>query len=674
MLKHNIFHQRHDRGYFALFGQFEGVLIYLALSAVMVLFFLLTGEFLRGASLLPPLAVGLAVLVGLRYRLAGAATAGAIAVGIFCIAYIFGWGVLPEQGLFFSLGWVFLIYLFSFCASSVVGYHIKQHERSQQRENMLRLALDHAHIGFWSLEFPSKTFSCDANWYRLLGMDHLCEAKPLEIWRQRIHPDDEGRLNEGYRKYLETGTGTIQSECRVRNAEGDYIWVQERARVVEFYPDGSPKRMMGTTQHISEQKKIEMDLKQAKENAEVANSAKSQFIAAISHEIRTPLNAIIGLSSFLSESELEEEELDMAQTIHSSGSNLLMLVNDLLDFSKIEAGHLDLDVQEYPLLHLMEDCVKLFNLRASEKGIALTLNFDETLPDYALGDMQHLRQVVQNLLSNAIKFTDQGGVELLVRRVELSQLSEARQPDPLEVIGFLDQPDHEYLEVRVRDTGIGIAKSQQHLLFEAFSQVDASSKRKYEGTGLGLVICKRLVQGMGGRIWVDSELGRGAEFGFIVRTKLFSDRICQAMDDEATAADWTDRFALEHPCDLLIVGPKAATDPLVAACRKLGYAPHRSEDYALNGNAYRRRHYRIIFVWMEATGQALELVRKIRLDKIRLDSHVQRPDSLVGLLPDGSGLSPENCRLSGLQRVIQGEPLEPAMVARLIREELLPRG
>jgi len=124
----------------------------------------------------------------------------------------------------------------------------------------------------------------------------------------------------------------------------------------------------------------------------------------------------------------------------------------------------------------------------------------------------------------------------------------------------------------------------------------------------------------------------------------------------------------------LIVGPKAATDPLVAACRKLGYAPHRSEDYALNGNAYRRRHYRIIFVWMEATGQALELVRKIRLDKIRLDSHVQRPDSLVGLLPDGSGLSPENCRLSGLQRVIQGEPLEPAMVARLIREELLPRG
>ena len=107
MLKHNIFHQRHDRGYFALFGQFEGVLIYLALSAVMVLFFLLTGEFLRGASLLPPLAVGLAVLVGLRYRLAGAATAGAIAVGIFCIAYIFGWGVLPEQGLFFSLGWSF---------------------------------------------------------------------------------------------------------------------------------------------------------------------------------------------------------------------------------------------------------------------------------------------------------------------------------------------------------------------------------------------------------------------------------------------------------------------------------------------------------------------------------------------------------------------------------------
>jgi len=233
------------------------------------------------------------------------------------------------------------------------------------------------------------------------------------------------------------------------------------------------------------------------------------------------------------------------------------------------------------------------------------------------------------------------------------------------MIGYLDQPDHEYLEVRVLDTGIGIAKSQQHLLFETFSQVDASSRRKYEGTGLGLVICKRLVQAMGGRIWVESDAGAGAEFCFLVRTKLFSDRIGSAAPsgDAVTLG----RFGLDHPCDMLIVGPKAVTETLVAACRSLGYAPHRSEDYALTGNAYRRRHYRMVFVWIEDAGLGLMLARKIRMD-----NHIQRPDSLVGVLPESSGLSPEQCQLSGLQRVIREQPT-PELVARLILEELPPR-
>jgi signal transduction histidine kinase len=793
MLKPNIFHQRHDRGYFALFGRFEGILIYLALGVVVAVCFLLTGEFLEGASLLPPLAVGLAVLVGLRFRLVGAIASGLIAASIFCVAYVFGWGVLPESGLYFGVGWVLLIYLFSFCASSVVSYHAKACGRAQQRENMLRqvldslpigvwvrsregqnvfvnerwadfsdmsaqqilesssikapvslgedweaeleqaldsdgnsvryrsihltdaagsscamnwltlklyiehledfgtlsilvdetavrireqrfeesqhnlrLALGDARMGFWNHDFVTRKLICDENWYRLIGMDDDSALTPAEVWKERLHPDDKLRVDAAYDEFFKEGKSTLKIDCRIRNADGDYIWVQDRARIAEFYLDRAPKRLMGTTQDISDQKQIETDLKRAKENAEVANAAKSHFIAAISHEIRTPLNAIIGLSSFLSESDLGEEELDLAHTIHTSGRSLLMLVNDLLDFSKIEAGYLDLEVQEYPLRHLFEDSVKLFNMRASEKGLSLTLNFDEALSDYAMGDMERLRQVVQNLLSNAIKFTEKGSVEVSVRRGVVGELSEERRPDPLEPIGFLDQPDHEYLEVRVSDSGLGISKEQQHLLFKAFSQVDSSAKRRYEGTGLGLVICKRLVQAMGGRIWLDSEAGQGAEFGFVVRTKLFSDKI-RLSGDTHGPADLPDRFAVENPCDLLIVGPTAATDPLVAICRKLGYAPHRSTDYGLSGTAYRRRHYNLMFVWMEDAAKGLELARKIRLD-----GHIKQPESIIGFLPEGNELSLERCQLSGLQQLIREKP-EPKLVRELILEELKTR-
>lgn len=787
MFKPNIFLQRPEKGYFALFGRFEGLLIYLALGVVMVVCFLLTGEFLEGASLLPPLAVGLAVLVGLRFRLAGAISSGLIAVFIFSVAYIFEWGTLPERGVFFGAGWVLLIFLFSYCAYSVVDYHTRVFSRAQQRENMLRqvldslpigvwvrsregetvfvnerwadfstmsaqqilesgsgdapvalgegwetdlqqvldspgdsvryrlielsdkeghvhalnwlslklyiehiedygslsilvdetavrlreqrfedsqqnlrLALDNARIGFWNLDFQTKKLSCDANWYRLLGIDYDLSIEPAEIWLERLHPDDKPAVDAAFEEFFKTYKGTLKIDCRICNAEGSYTWVQDRARVVEFYPDGAPKRLMGTTQDISDQKQTESDLKQAKDNAEVANAAKSQFIAAISHEIRTPLNAIIGLSSFLSESDLGEEELDLAQTIHSSGRSLLILVNDLLDFSKIEAGHLELDVQEFPLRHLFEECVKLFNLRASEKGLALNLKLDSGLPDYAMGDMERLRQVVQNLLSNAIKFTEAGGVEVSVSRADLERLGEESRPTPQEQVGFLDQPDHEYLEVRISDTGIGIPRNKQHLLFKAFSQVDASAKRRYEGTGLGLVICQRLIHAMGGRIWLESDAGQGSEFGFTIRTKLIGQKNWGVDETPELASSLPERLAQAYPCDILIVGPKAGTDKLVASCRSLSYAPHHSTDYTLSSTAYKRRHYRLVFVWMEDAVKALELARRIRLD-----GHVKQPESIIGFLPEGNELSLERCQLNGMQQLVRGNP-DPDLLRELI--------
>lgn len=423
--------------------------------------------------------------------------------------------------------------------------------------------------------------------------------------------------------------------------------------------EGKPLRVMGTMQDISEQKQSEHELKHAKERAESANEAKSQFIATISHEIRTPLNAIIGLSSFLTEGELEGESLDLAQTIYSSGKSLLFLVNDILDFSKIEAGRVDLEVQEFPMRLCFEDSIKLFHGRAVEKNVELSLNLSSKLPEFAAGDIERLRQIVQNLLSNALKFTNAGEVDVSVRPITLEQVDESRRSDPVEPIGYLDQQDHEYIEIRIQDTGIGIPKDRQHVLFEAFSQVDASTTRKYGSTGLGLVICKRLVDAMGGCIWLESEEGEGATFCFVVRTK-FIGKSNELEGVTRTPFNLIDRIAEQHPCDILVVGPEEETRSLMSSCRSLGYAPHSTGKFDLGQGAFRRRHYNVMFIWMGDELKALEFARKISAVGQQL-----RPESIVGCAAPEQKISEDRCRLSGMHKVVQ-EKLRPQAIRKVI--------
>jgi PAS domain S-box-containing protein len=386
-------------------------------------------------------------------------------------------------------------------------------EALRRSEERLSQIIEATQVGTWEWNVQTGETVFNERWAELLGY-RLAELEPVSIrtWTDRAHPDDLARSGALLGKHFSGELPYYDCEGRMRHKNGTWVWVQDRGRVTEWAADGKPLRMTGSHSDITERKQAEEEVHASNEGlksamdlayemasaADRANLAKSEFLANMSHEIRTPMNGVIGMTGLLLDTNLDAEQRRYAETVRNSGEALLAVLNDILDFSKIEAGKLEMESLDFDLRALLDDLAASLALRADEKGLEFVCGVAPEVPSYLRGDPGRLRQILLNLTGNAFKFTRAG--EIVLRA---SLMEEAGG----EVV----------VRFAVKDTGIGIQADKQALLFQKFSQVDASTSREFGGTGLGLAISKQLAELMGGQIRVESREGHGSEFSFTAR-------------------------------------------------------------------------------------------------------------------------------------------------------------
>jgi|688.fasta_scaffold45266_2 PAS domain S-box-containing protein len=375
----------------------------------------------------------------------------------------------------------------------VIAHDISDIRAAQARveasERQLSLAMQATGEGLWDWRIDTGELRHNNRWYEILGYSVDDLTGTVKDFTSLLHPDEKDEVERLLQDSLEHGQH-YHHEHRMRHRNGDWIWVLDRGEVVERTSEGRPLRMVGSFSNIQQRKQVEIDLVEAKHQAELANKAKSIFLANMSHEIRTPMNGVVGMLSLLEASGLNQEQTEQAHMIKQSADALTQLIDEILDLSKIEAGKMALRNELVHLHDLINSCTQLHAAGAQAKGLQVNTKLAPGLPSILLIDPYRLRQIINNLLNNAIKFTRQGQIQL-------------------------SASCHEgYWQCEVQDSGIGISEAQQALLFKPFSQVDDSSTRHHGGTGLGLSISKRLIEAMGGEIGVKSSVGNGSCFWF----------------------------------------------------------------------------------------------------------------------------------------------------------------
>ncbi len=380
--------------------------------------------------------------------------------------------------------------------------------KQRDHAETVKLAERAATFGIWEMDLVTGIVKGSEAWAALERVEDASVGMHVDKVRQVVHPDDRVLLAEGSDRAFATGEPYCV-DFRIVPEPGVIRWRRSTAQVQ--FVEGKPRRLIGASLDITNEKEMV-------EAAQAANRAKSEFLANMSHEIRTPMNGIIGMTELTLDTELDPTQREYLNAVKYSADSLLTVINDILDFSKIEVGKLSLDPIEFNLRDHLGQAMKTLAVRAHQKNLELAYFIPPELPDFFVGDPVRLRQVILNLVGNAIKFTDQGEVVLRV---------EAESQDK----------DGVTLHYAVTDTGIGIPPDKQKLIFEPFSQADASTTRRYGGTGLGLSISIRLIEMMQGRIWLDSEEGRGTTFHFTARLENGSTMVSRPAELDAAMLD-----------------------------------------------------------------------------------------------------------------------------------------
>jgi two-component system, sensor histidine kinase and response regulator len=526
-------------------------------------------------------------------------------------------------------------------------------EALRESEARYRMLLDTANEGVWTIDSEGRTDYVNRRMADLLGYEpEEMAGRPLFDFMDAAARRDA----ELYESRRRSGIREVH-EFRFQRRDGEELWALLATTPIPT-ADGGYSGALAMVTDITDRKRAEAALLRAKVVAEQATRAKSEFLANMSHEIRTPMNGIIGMTELLLDTGLTQEQREYLDMVLGSAESLLHIIDDILDFSRVEAGKLELDHQPFRIAESLSQPLKVLGVRAAQKGLAYTFRVLPDVPVAAIGDVGRIQQVLVNLVGNAIKFTEAGGVAV---EVALTRGTD----DGLE------------LHFSVRDTGIGIAADRQGDILEPFAQGDPSTTRRYGGTGLGLAISARLVELMGGRIWIDSEPGQGTTVHFTARLGVVTDAAQRAPTASAGQHEPPSGAAREAEAPQPSPAPAArslrillAEDNPVNERLIVALLTRRGHDVAVTENGRRalevleRESFDLVLMDVQMPGMGgLEAVARIRELEAGTDTHLP----VIALTAHAMPRDRERCLAAGMDGYL-AKPFRPAELYAAIEE------